>query len=204
MTGRSGQMRQTTTAEVRLDHGKAAGSGATRPSVSPFGCPRVGGDRISLRRASMMQTIAPTGRESGECRVQVFRNGCIEVVTIYSDPPQDTTGDLPSVGFESRIFRQIEHGKRMLQKLSVECPIAVMLSFVGIRGWRMGIPAGYVTSPLDVFDRDPLLIPEILIESFGHQTVPEVRPTIDAIWNAAGWPGSPHYDEKNQWDGNRF
>jgi hypothetical protein len=37
MTARSGQMRQTTTAEVRLDHRKAAGSGATRPSVSPFG-----------------------------------------------------------------------------------------------------------------------------------------------------------------------
>ena len=70
MTGRSGQMRQTTTAEARLDHGKAAGSGVTRPNVSPFGCPRVGCDRISLRRASMRQTIAPSGRESGECRLR--------------------------------------------------------------------------------------------------------------------------------------
>jgi hypothetical protein len=68
----------------------------------------------------------------------------------------------------------------------------------------MGIPAGYATSALDVFDRDPLLIPEILTESFDHETVPEVRPIIDAIWNATGWPGSPHYDEQNQWDGNRF
>src|SRR5207344_102934 len=38
------EMRQTTTEEVRLDHRKAAGSGVTRPSVSPFGCPRVACD----------------------------------------------------------------------------------------------------------------------------------------------------------------
>jgi hypothetical protein len=36
MNGRPGKMRQTTATEVRLDHGKAAGSGFARPSVSPF------------------------------------------------------------------------------------------------------------------------------------------------------------------------
>jgi DDE family transposase len=40
MNGRSGQMRQTMTAEVRLDEGKATSSGAARPSYSPFGCQR--------------------------------------------------------------------------------------------------------------------------------------------------------------------
>jgi hypothetical protein len=68
----------------------------------------------------------------------------------------------------------------------------------------MGVPPGkYLTSEVDVFDRDPLIIPEILIENFDGSPVRELRPTIDAIWNAAGWPGSPHYDELNNWDGNR-
>jgi hypothetical protein len=31
-------MRQTTTPEVRLDHGKAAGSGITRRAIRRFGC----------------------------------------------------------------------------------------------------------------------------------------------------------------------
>ena len=39
MTGRSGQMRQTTTAEVRLDEGKAASSGPARPSNSTIWLP---------------------------------------------------------------------------------------------------------------------------------------------------------------------
>jgi hypothetical protein len=39
MTWRSGQIRPTTTAEVRLDQGKAASFSAARPSVSPFWLP---------------------------------------------------------------------------------------------------------------------------------------------------------------------
>ena len=39
MTGRSGQMPQTTTAELRLDEGKATSSGAVRPSDSLFWLP---------------------------------------------------------------------------------------------------------------------------------------------------------------------
>ena len=68
----------------------------------------------------------------------------------------------------------------------------------------MGVPPGkYLTSKIDVFDRDPLIIPEVLIESVDGPSVLEMRSTIDAIWNAAGWPGSPHYDEFGNWDGNR-
>ena len=59
MTGRWGQMRQTTTAEVRLDEGKAASSGAARRATRRFGFERGGCDRISLRRASMRRKIAP-------------------------------------------------------------------------------------------------------------------------------------------------
>ena len=39
MTGRWGQMRQTTTAELRLDHGKAASSSPASPSAPSFWLP---------------------------------------------------------------------------------------------------------------------------------------------------------------------
>src|SRR6266851_1983548 len=38
MNGRSGQMRRTTTAEVRLDRGKATGSGIARRAIRRFRC----------------------------------------------------------------------------------------------------------------------------------------------------------------------
>jgi hypothetical protein len=79
-----------------------------------------------------------------------------------------------------------------------------MVSFTGIKGWRMGVPPGkYATSTIDVFDREPLVIPEILIETFQDSEVSETRPIVDAIWNAAGWPGSPHYNERGDWDESR-
>ena len=58
MTRGSGQMRQTTAAEVRLDHGEAACSSATRPSVLPswLSTGRLG--RISLRRNARGRKIA--------------------------------------------------------------------------------------------------------------------------------------------------
>jgi hypothetical protein len=53
-------MRQPTTAEVRLDEGKATSSGAVRPSESLFLVANgVGCGRISLRCASMRRKIAP-------------------------------------------------------------------------------------------------------------------------------------------------
>src|SRR5271166_5498197 len=42
MTGRSGQMRQTTTAEVRLDEGNAASFGTARRATRRFDCQRGG------------------------------------------------------------------------------------------------------------------------------------------------------------------
>lgn len=136
---------------------------------------------------------------------QLYRNGCLEVVMSLESPPgpRGRLELLPSVGFEQQIFGVVRNGKRLLGALSVECPVAIAVSFTGIKGWKMGMSPAYATSQLDAFDRDPLLLPEILIETFGGSHLAEARPIIDAVWNAAGWPGSPHYDEQGSWDGNR-
>jgi hypothetical protein len=67
----SGQMRQTTAAEVRLDHGEAACSSATRPSVLPswLSAGRLG--RISLRWNSQGRKIA-----SNEPRIRGMSDNC--------------------------------------------------------------------------------------------------------------------------------
>jgi hypothetical protein len=60
--------KQTTATEVRLDHGKAAGSGAARPSVSPFWL-SVGRLRSNFFATRLdEQTIAPNHSESGQCQ----------------------------------------------------------------------------------------------------------------------------------------
>src|SRR5713101_2419240 len=63
MNGRWGQMRRTTTAEVRLDRGKATGSGIARRAIRRLAANGVGCNRTSLPRASMRRKITPD--ESG-------------------------------------------------------------------------------------------------------------------------------------------
>jgi len=59
-------MRQTTTAEVRADGGKATSSGAARPRCSPAN----GSATIKFRcvDAPIRRKSHPTAQESGECR----------------------------------------------------------------------------------------------------------------------------------------
>jgi hypothetical protein len=55
--GRSGQIRQTTTAEVCLDEGQATSFGPARRATQRFGFEQRRFARISLRRASMRRKI---------------------------------------------------------------------------------------------------------------------------------------------------
>ena len=76
MTNRSGQMRWTTTPEVRRDEAKAASFGFAKPSASPFlaasRAPAIE-FRCSARRRDGISRA--TDRESGECRLISSCNG---------------------------------------------------------------------------------------------------------------------------------
>jgi hypothetical protein len=74
MTGRSGQIRQTTTAEVCLDEGQATSFGPARQETGRFGCQR-GWLRLNFVAACLDETKnrGSTGRESGECRINLQR-----------------------------------------------------------------------------------------------------------------------------------
>jgi hypothetical protein len=48
-------------------------------------------------------------------------------------------------------------------------------------------------------DRDDLLVPEALIENLDQPADKVMQPQLDAIWNAAGYAGSPNFDEAGKW-----
>jgi hypothetical protein len=80
-----------------------------------------------------------------------------------------------------------------------------MLSFTGIKGWEMGVRDAYGTrGRRGGFDRDPLLVPELMVQSYDVDDVPRlVKPVIDATWNAAGFLQSDYYNEDGNWVGDR-
>ena len=72
-------MRQTTTAEVRLDHGKAAGSGLADGQPENLAASRGGRDRISLQRyiEVRVQTQAFTQFDAKQMVELQYGNGSV-------------------------------------------------------------------------------------------------------------------------------
>jgi hypothetical protein len=123
---------------------------------------------------------------------QVFRDGCVEVVAGWSDEANTRT-DLPCPAFESAIIEHVYRGKQLFEGAGVSPPIVVAITLLKMKGWRI---ASQSTWSAAVIDRDPVFIPELVLEAFNGIAQNEVRPLIDAIWNAAGSVGSPNYNDQ--------
>jgi len=147
--------------------------------------------------------------EDIEGYAQLFRTGVIEAVdnhTFVDDIDKHTLSDGRIRGYEldEALIRAVERYFQLLRDLGVESPVFLLLSLVGVAGYRMllsGTPRHY-NSILRRVDRDDLLVREVLVESLDedlHALQRHMRPLLDAVWNSVGAPRSPHYDESGNW-----
>jgi hypothetical protein len=138
---------------------------------------------------------------------QLFTSGILEIVVHVGEQTSRHGGRrvLPSLTFEEDLFEQVRTAIQTLKTLSVVPPVAVMLSFVGIKGWGMGVGDDWGTrGHSGGFDRDPLLIPELVLQTLDADDVPKlIKPVIDSTWNAAGFAQSDYYDSQGNWVGER-
>jgi hypothetical protein len=140
--------------------------------------------------------------EGNDAYAQLYRNGILEIAVYLEELLRRGRVFLPSLTFERDVFAQAGTALAVLELAGVSPPVAVMLSFVGIKGWEIGVHDPFGVRGEGGFDRDPLLIPELIVQSFEIDDVQRlVRPIIDATWNAAGYPKSDHYDEQGDWVG---
>lgn len=136
---------------------------------------------------------------------QLFRNGILEIVV--HQPVWNPRGRLllPSLAFEEGLFKQTAAAVEVLKAASVVPPVAVMLSFTGIKGWEMGVRDDWGTrGRRGGFDREPLVIPELIFENLEIDSIPRsIKPIVDSTWNAAGFPRSDYYAQDGNWVGER-
>ena len=64
-----------------------------------------------------------------------------------------------------------------------------------------GVPDWVDRGPINPIDQDVLLAPEVQVEEGGVDIERLLRPALDTIWQASGWPGSEGYDESGKWVG---
>jgi hypothetical protein len=141
--------------------------------------------------------------QSHDGYAQLFRNGILETVVHQLERKARGRLLLPSLAFEESIFKQMSVAIEVLKAVSVAPPVAVMLSFTGIKGWEMGVRDDWGTrGSRGGFDREPLLIPEMIFETLEIDNVPKaIKPIVDSTWNAAGFPESDYYAQNGNWIG---
>lgn len=143
------------------------------------------------------------GSPFAESYIQIFRNGSIELVD--TTPLRQSNGKMliPSVNFENQVEIGLQKCTSILKDLAIEPPLFLMLTLTGVlgyriqiesyRGWRTRIPKS--ENPID---RDILVIPENIIESYDAERFDILKSIFDAVWNAAGWPRSINYDDSGK------
>lgn len=142
---------------------------------------------------------------TNQAYAQLFRNGAVEAADGWAlaDREQGTPQTIAAVAFERHVFRALAGHLALQERLGVDPPVLVMLTLLGVGGFRM-TPSASRFDEGDAIDRDDLVVTEILFEDYetDHQAVAaRMRPAFDAVWNACGFPGSPNYAQDGLWRG---
>lgn len=137
---------------------------------------------------------------------QVFRNGIIEsvdtsLIGINAQSVARFGSNIDPMSFSGERYERkiLEATKRyiVLQKfLSVELPFFIMVSFLGVKGYKIVIQKSvhHIAEFTNEIDRMNLIIPDVIVENFDYDLAEIMRPIFDTVWNAAGYVASPNYD----------
>ena len=132
--------------------------------------------------------------------VQTFRNGIIEAVDTSQLMPYEKIG-LIDRSYEYTILQGLSEFLKIQQSLGVEPPFLSMLSFLGVKGYRILWQNATRPSGPSI-DRDAILTSEVLIEDFDTDLTDlaqSMKPAFNTVWNAAGLKRSLNYDETGVW-----
>ena len=162
--------------------------------LRPIHPPGIGGYRYNLDGF-----LTHSGNIQGKTYsyVQLFRNGVIEAVEASLLEPRGKKLQIPSILYEQVVIYSLNNYLSFLKTLAVEPPILVFLALLGAKGYSM---SGYRSNTID---RDVILLPETVIESYEVKGEDVLKPCFDSIWNACGFPRSLNYDKNGEWVANR-
>jgi hypothetical protein len=146
--------------------------------------------------------ISYSGTEDvpGREYLQGFRNGIMESVD-SSMLRFSQQRSIPTKIFEEEIVKALQTFVTIYQMISVAPPIEIMLSLIGVKGYKLGISRkiNQWNDHVNYIDRDTLLLPDVVTENFSASIPTVLRPIFDAMWNSAGWQKSLGYDEQGEW-----
>ena len=137
--------------------------------------------------------------ESSTSYLQIFRNGIVEAVDARMIPsPPSYPDTVHSVRFPRELFAYVKRLMQLYQLLEVEPPYALFVSLLGVRGIRLAVEQSRGLN-LKPFDRDVLMLPELIIETGSFEPDIKLKPLLDTLWQSFGAHGCIDYDESGRW-----
>jgi len=138
-----------------------------------------------------------TKRNNAYC--QVFRSGRVEAVSTDIVHVHDNRRIVASLWYEQMMMESLTSYLKGLKDLGVPLPIVALVAISGAKGAWFAVSQRLMGMGDSTIDRDMLLLPDVLIETYTPDMPTLLRPLFDAVWNAAGWERSFNYDEKGKW-----
>jgi len=127
---------------------------------------------------------------------QFYTNGCIEIVDARFFGMRAENA-IASIWFENQILALATESLNGLKQLGINTPIYLFTSMIDANGIRMAF-----NNPLNEnehgIDRNPLVLPEIILESYDIDLGTALRPVFDSTWNACGYIRSFNYNESGE------
>jgi hypothetical protein len=124
---------------------------------------------------------------------QLFRDGKIECVDCVLFRDRETGKTIPCTAFAAACIASVRRSFALLRILGISPPVAVMISLFGVKSYLLGVNPirGYDIFPID---RDLVAFAPEIAEAIDTDVPTLLRPTFDALWNAAGLSGCGDYD----------
>lgn len=134
---------------------------------------------------------------------QVFRSGACEYVQVY---PLDSGQNkiLNTLKKENHAIQSLKYLLGFHKELGINLPAAVMLTFVGIKGYQLipnsdCRPYAQNNPSKGLLNKTNLLLPDVIVDTFSSKPEIILKPIFDVLCNAGGWNRSMSYDNVGNW-----
>lgn len=138
-------------------------------------------------------------RRIGPSYTQLFRSGRIEAVVDGFLVENEERRAIPSEWYEEKLVDSTRTYLNSLAKLDIQPPIVFLLTMTGMKGATMAAGGVRFDPYLSPINRDVLMFPDVLIETYDCDLPQVLRPVFDSVWNACGYKRSFNYDEEGNW-----
>ena len=128
---------------------------------------------------------------------QVFRSGALEAVDAELSNDSNYPKVIASTYVEEKIIEATTRFFNAAKRIGTPLPLVVMMTATDLKGYALATgPSGITRHKID---RNILLFPDVLLESYDTPTDVVLKPIFDALWQSAGFASCQHYSKDGRW-----